>query len=425
MKRWIVGSCVLLALVAVPAWATPDEDLRNVRRAITQTENRLKQQQQRQQNLQGDIRRMQTELATIRRELQRISQQRQTTQATLTQLQNRLEALQIRISGTQAQAARLLENRYRNRQENSITLFLQNTDPQEKGRHLAYMRYLNRSNEAALRQLAADRETVRQQEAEVQQQLQQLAALKRQQEQALARLGRQEQQLVRQNLDLDAGIRRDDTRLSQLRRNEQRLNGVVAQITRRAAERRAQQAAERRRQQEAQRAARAAQAQNQARPTAPDAVNPPSGGLTAEDLALQEQNHAANEETGRFGRLQGRLSRPVSGSLAGSFGQPRPNGGTWRGMFIQTPPAAVRSVAAGEVAYAAPLQGYGNTVIIDHGDGYLSIYTGLSSVAAGTGTKVAAGQGIGQSGQVAGVGDGLYFEIRYRNQAMNPQSWVN
>ena len=123
--------------------------------------------------------------------------------------------------------------------------------------------------------------------------------------------------------------------------------------------------------------------------------------------------------------MQGRLQRPASGSISGRFGQARPGGGTWKGLFISTPPTAVRSIAEGEVAYAAPLQGYGNTVIIDHGDGYLSIYTGLSQISAGAGSRVSARQTIGRSGSLPDGENGLYFEIRYRNQAMNPASWVN
>ena len=123
--------------------------------------------------------------------------------------------------------------------------------------------------------------------------------------------------------------------------------------------------------------------------------------------------------------MQGRLQRPAGGSISGRFGQARPGGGTWKGLFISTPPTAVRSIAEGEVAYAAPLQGYGNTVIIDHGSGYLSIYTGLSQISAGTGSRVSAHQTIGRSGSLPDGENGLYFEIRYRNQAMNPASWVN
>uniref|UniRef100_UPI00129A5547 murein hydrolase activator EnvC family protein n=2 Tax=Neisseriaceae TaxID=481 RepID=UPI00129A5547 len=157
-------------------------------------------------------------------------------------------------------------------------------------------------------------------------------------------------------------------------------------------------------------------------PEQPDTPN--RNTLTAEDLAL-EAPEAQEPQNHGFSRMQGRLQRPASGSISGRFGQARPGGGTWKGLFISTPPTAVRSIAEGEVAYAAPLQGYGNTVIVDHGSGYLSIYTGLSQISAGAGSRVSARQTIGRSGSLPDGENGLYFEIRYRNQAMNPASWVN
>ena len=115
---------------------------------------------------------------------------------------------------------------------------------------------------------------------------------------------------------------------------------------------------------------------------------------------------------------------PVSGRVAGSYGGQRETGGTWRGLFIATQPASVHSIAAGRVSYAASLPGYGNTVIIDHGDGYMSVYTGLSQVAVGNGSRVSARQSIGTSGTLPAGEQGLYFELRYHNQTINPRSWV-
>nr|UOP05267.1 peptidoglycan DD-metalloendopeptidase family protein [Conchiformibius kuhniae] len=76
------------------------------------------------------------------------------------------------------------------------------------------------------------------------------------------------------------------------------------------------------------------------------------------------------------------------------------------------------------MAYAADLRGYGNTVIIDHGEGYLSVYTGLSSLSVGAGGTVVAQQTLGTSGTLPGGEQGLYFEIRYRNRPMNPLAWL-
>lgn len=413
-------SLLLLACTAL-AHAAPADDLRNVQRAIGESQNRLQQQQQQQRRLQNELRHTQTQLDAARRELDELTRRRQSVWREVQALQNTLETLQTRISGTQAQVARLLDSRYRNRQPNAVTLFLQNADPQQKGRYLEYMRYLNQANDRALSELRQSQQQARQQQEAVNRQLRELDELKRRQQAATARLGREQQAQQQQNRELEQNINRETARLNQLRSNERRLNGVVAAITRRAAQAQRQRQAEQRRQAEARRRAQAAAPG----PNTPDEPPTPQGNLTAEDLNLAAPAAETAAPRHSFSRLQGSLRRPVSGSIAGQFGQSRPGGGTWKGVFIRTPPAAVHSIAAGEVAYAAPLQGYGNTVIIDHGDGYLSIYTGLSQISAGNGSQVSARQPIGRSGSLPDGESGLYFEIRYRNQAMNPLSWVN
>ena len=427
---------ILLALLcsALPAAAAPKDDLRQVQRAIGESNRKLQQQQSEQRQLQSNIRQTQSELDTVRRELDRLTRSRQTAWRELQAMQAKLDSLQTRIQNTQAQAARLLNSRYRNQQPNAVTLFLQNADPQQKGRHLEYLRHLNQANAQALTQLQHNRQELKQQQDSINEQLKRLDALKRQQQTTAARLGRQQQQQQRQQQSLEQDISRETAKLQTLRQNESRLNGLIANLSRRSAQR--QEAERQRRQQQAQ------QAQNSNKPTprpqrlpesernearqhdTPTPENPNRNTLTAEDLAL-EAPEAQEPQSHGFSRMQGRLQRPASGSISGRFGQARPGGGTWKGLFISTPPTAVRSIAEGEVAYAAPLQGYGNTVIVDHGSGYLSIYTGLSQISAGAGSRVSARQTIGRSGSLPDGENGLYFEIRYRNQAMNPASWVN
>ena len=435
---------ILLTLLcsALPAVAAPKDDLRQVQRAIGESNRKLQQQQSEQRQLQSNIRQTQSELDTVRRELDRLTRSRQTAWRELQAMQAKLDSLQTRIQNTQAQAARLLNSRYRNQQPNAVTLFLQNADPQQKGRHLEYLRHLNQANAQALSQLQHNRQELKQQQDSINEQLKRLDTLKRQQQTTAARLGRQQQQQQRQQQSLEQDISRETAKLQTLRQNESRLNGLIASLSRRSAQRqeaerqRRAQALRQRRQQQAQ------QAQNGNKPAprpqrlpesernearqhdTPTPENPNRNTLTAEDLAL-EAPEAQEPQSHGFSRMQGRLQRPASGSISGRFGQARPGGGTWKGLFISTPPTAVRSIAEGEVAYAAPLQGYGNTVIVDHGSGYLSIYTGLSQISAGAGSRVSARQTIGRSGSLPDGENGLYFEIRYRNQAMNPASWVN
>ena len=443
---------ILLALLCsvLPAAAAPKDDLRQVQRAIGESNRKLQQQQSEQRQLQSNIRQTQSELDTVRRELDRLTRSRQTAWRELQAMQAKLDSLQTRIQNTQAQAARLLNSRYRNQQPNAVTLFLQNADPQQKGRHLEYLRHLNQANAQALSQLQHNRQELKQQQDSINEQLKRLDALKRQQQTTAARLGRQQQQQQRQQQSLEQDISRETAKLQTLRQNESRLNGLIASLSRRSAQRqeaerqRRAQALRQRRQQQAQQAQNGNQPaprphrppeserseprqneRNEARQhNTPTPENPNRNTLTAEDLALEAPEVQEPQSQG-FSRMQGRLQRPASGSISGRFGQARPGGGTWKGLFISPPPTAVRSIAEGEVAYAAPLQGYGNTVIVDHGSGYLSIYTGLSQISAGAGSRVSARQTIGRSGSLPDGENGLYFEIRYRNQAMNPASWVN
>ena len=136
------------------------------------------------------------------------------------------------------------------------------------------------------------------------------------------------------------------------------------------------------------------------------------------------QGEYAAQAENTFSRLQGRLPHPVGGSITGRFGKPKPDGGVWHGLFFATAPSPVRSVADGTVAYAGALNGYGNTVVIDYGGGYTGVYTGLSSIAVGSGGSVKTGGTIGTSGSLPSGEQGLYFEIRYRLAAMNPAAWL-
>ena len=84
----------------------------------------------------------------------------------------------------------------------------------------------------------------------------------------------------------------------------------------------------------------------------------------------------------------------------------------------------MQSIASGSVAYAGPLSGYGNIVLVDHGGGYVSVYSGLGSIGVSPGNSVSAGSRIGTSGSLPSGEQGLYLEIRYHSQPMNPLSWL-
>ena len=132
-----------------------------------------------------------------------------------------------------------------------------------------------------------------------------------------------------------------------------------------------------------------------------------------------------SDANGAFGGLRGRLAWPVGGHLAARFGQVRAGGLKWDGMLIDTERGAdVRAVYRGRVIYADWLPGLGLLTIIDHGDGYLSLYGHNDRLYKAVGDTVSAGDVIAASGDSGGSSrPQLYFEIRKGSRPVDPGPW--
>ena len=150
---------------------------------------------------------------------------------------------------------------------------------------------------------------------------------------------------------------------------------------------------------------------------------------TALTALLRDLNRALEpfpgDSSGAFGGLRGRLAWPVGGHLAARFGQVRAGGLKWDGLLIDTQRGAdVRAVYRGRIIYADWLPGLGLLTIIDHGDGYLSLYGHNDRLYKAAGDTVAAGEVIAASGDSGGSSrPQLYFEIRKGSRPVDPGPW--
>jgi septal ring factor EnvC (AmiA/AmiB activator) len=128
-----------------------------------------------------------------------------------------------------------------------------------------------------------------------------------------------------------------------------------------------------------------------------------------------------------FARSKGKLAWPVQGRVAGDFGRPRGSGPVkWNGVLLEAAAGTpVRSVHHGRVAFADWLQGLGLLVIVDHGDGYLTLYGHNEALLKESGDWVEPGEPIAQVGDTGGQARaGLYFEIRYNGEPVDPNPWI-
>lgn len=113
---------------------------------------------------------------------------------------------------------------------------------------------------------------------------------------------------------------------------------------------------------------------------------------------------------------------PVKGPLMARYGSSRPDGGDWRGVLIAAKPGTpVKAVAAGTVVYATWLRGFGNLIIVDHADEFLTVYAYNQSLLKQVGDTVKAGDVIAEAGNTGGQLDSaLYFEVRHRGVPLDP-----
>lgn len=211
---------------------------------------------------------------------------------------------------------------------------------------------------------------------------------------------------------LDAGLAEEGQRLAAL---EEQQRGEVAKL---------QSARDRRG-----RALAALEAESRSRARQLERLKNQQGGLEklVRELrrALERVEQFPTDSKDAFARLRGKLTWPVSGRLLASYGQVRAGGMKWDGVLVSgAQGSAVHAVYHGRVVYADWLSGLGLLTIIDHGDGYLSLYGHNERLYKEVGEKVTAGDTIATMGDSGGrQSPALYFEIRKAGKPVDPRPW--
>jgi len=314
------------------------------------------------------------------------------------------------------------------------TALLSGNDPQETGRQLSYLDYVSKTRAADIDALERDMArlaTLREREQKRRADLQDMQQETTQRQTEL-RTQQQERALVLARLE--GQIKAQRAEAGRLDRDDQRLAGLVAdlaqQVTaarqeeaRLAAEAARQEAArqEAARQQAAQQAAARQKAEAVKQATAPQqaAQRRPGAQQPSPQRSTQPTATPALQEARG---LRADLPMPVRGRVLARFGTARPDGGNWRGILLGAPEGTqVKVVGAGTVVYADWLRGFGNLLIVDHGQQFMSVYAHNQGLLKKVGDVVHVGDAIATVGATGGqVESGLYFEIRHRGVPQDP-----
>ncbi len=140
------------------------------------------------------------------------------------------------------------------------------------------------------------------------------------------------------------------------------------------------------------------------------------------DGLIKSHERAITNIASGFAKAKGSLPMPARGSIITRYGEQRVKGVSSKGITIATRQnAQVISPFDGAVVFAGPFRGYGDMIIVEHGDGYLSLLAGLGNIDVELGQMLLAGEPVGQMPD-DGTAE-LYVEIRKDNQPINPSAW--
>ncbi|MEN2397748.1 murein hydrolase activator EnvC family protein [Pseudomonas halotolerans] len=401
--------------------ALTQQQLDATRQDIAELKKLLGKLQEEKSGVQKDLRGTETEMGKLEKQVDALQQELKKSESELQRLDGEKKKLQSARTEQQKLIAIQARAAYQNGRQEYLKLLLNQQNPEKFARTLTYYDYLS---QARLEQLKSFNETLRQlanveKEIELQQAqlLVQKSSLDTQREE-LEKV-RKERQIALAKLNEDVKAR--DSKLKAREQDQAQLAKVLKTIEETLA-RQAREAEEARQkaliaQQEAEK-----KRLREAQADAGDAPRKPARSSPGPLVSTGGETFG-----GAFASARGKLPWPVNGRLLARFGQTRGDDTRtkWDGVMISaTAGSQVHAVHGGRVVFADWLRGAGLLVILDHGNGYLSLYGHNQSLLKAAGDVVKAGESISTVGNSGGQDTpALYFAIRQQGRPSDPTQW--
>jgi septal ring factor EnvC (AmiA/AmiB activator) len=362
----------LLATLLLPAsaLASQQSDLDRLRQRLTAIQRDFEQASESRSEVTDALRDSERAISDSSRNLAQLTRQRHQADRDLERLQQRTDELSAHYNTQRSLLGRLLYRQYVGGiDQDYLKLLLNSKEPNQLARELRYYDYIARERADTVQKLrsglaelqAASRETLGKQ--------QEIAALQASEKKELHQLQREQDKRRTTLRKIARQLKQQQHEIDRLKRNEARLSKLIGEL----------------------------------------------GQLsTAGDGSA-------------FKALKGKLILPVSGTVSNRYGERRAESNLpWTGWFVR---AAARqpvlAVAAGRVVYADWLRGFGNLLIIDHGQGFMSLYGNNETLYKQLGDTIQTGDIVASVGNSGGNTDsGLYFELRYKGSPFNPDMWI-
>ena len=384
MRRLLV---VLLVLVAVVAHAetTAQRTQRETaaRRQLEQVRKQIQSLSDEQKKIEGQkndaskaLRDADASVAGAQGQLRVTESRLAELEAQLAKLEQQQADLEKKLSHQRQELAALVRSAYALGQNEELKLLLEQDQVGDLSRVLAYHRYFSQDRQRRITALNSELDALATVREQIKARQLPLQAAREEQQKALAQLAQQRAQRGKVVSQLDARYRSQSSRLKALGRDEKNTAALLERL-------------------------------RKAMATLPPVR--PAGTQPATPLAAYSG-----------------LSLPVAGAVIAGFGGTLPDGHASQGLLIAgTAGSDVHAAAAGRVAYADWLKGYGLLVILDHGNGFMTLYAYNDALLKRAGDTVSVGEAIALLGSSGGQGrPALYFELRRNGQPQDPRGWL-
>jgi septal ring factor EnvC (AmiA/AmiB activator) len=366
----IAAILLVAASSGLPA-ADEEAELEALRGRMTDMRRALESDQGKRSAAETELRKVETDIGERNAALRRLRDQQSETARRIGELERERVVVEARIGVERDSLAAQVRAAYVTGRNERLKLLLNQQDPAHLGRMVVYYDYFNRMRRDTIASVSADlarlNAVATEQETEAMRQRQ----LEQRQSQELDKLEQARARRAEVLVAVDASIRAKGDAIAEMETQAATLEKLVEELRE-----------------------------------------------VLRDFPV--------EADAPFADVKGQLAWPLRGRLLRDFGQPRAQGRLkWDGVLVGAAPGTqVKAVYHGRVAYADWLTGLGLLVILEHGDGYLTLYGHNESVFKSVGEWVAPGETIAEVGDSGGQAQpALYFEIRRGRQPQNPHRW--
>jgi septal ring factor EnvC (AmiA/AmiB activator) len=394
-----------------PEIAEHQADLGELRGRIEALRKELNASEENRADAASRLRQSEQEISRLQRELHDLSTQRSRLQRNLQDLERQSEELGATLGQQQAQLERLLYKQYLRGTPDSLQMLMNGDDPNQMARDLYYLSAIAHSRADLMDEIGQTLTKKKSLAADAREQSAELSAVEAAQQQRGEELKRQRDERQALYAEVSNKVKAQKKEIGELQKDEKRLTQLIDRLSKILAAQAAQ-------------AAKAEAARQKAEREAAEAAA--RGPSTAAKTGEAENRYEPAPSDGSFARQKGQLRLPVRGTVSGRFGAPREGGGVWRGLFIKAASGGeVKAIANGRVVFADWMRGFGNLLIVDHGNAYLSIYGNNDALLKQVGQAVKGGDAIATVGNSGGNAEsGLYFELRHKSQPIDPMKWA-